>query len=356
MTTAATASISEVASRLREIANSTAEPEVMISTDDLRQLLDAASNTGVPGAGMECEEAFYNHFNYDPESANFDRSDLAVWRDAWASSRRGTDGNAVHHVHQLGQALGECIAAAGIIRPDVYLSGPELLMFAEDLRTVLAQSEQGAAASNAVIDFVLANPCESPMEFLRCWNQGDFESLRKEWPETPEEVFIGADTLHPKTVGYGKGAPKPFKPLTAIKLLTNCRASLASGLESVGSCEAEFSIHDRALIADVDAFLLGHPSPVDAAGAASAVRDDLNADGAYAQYKAAAQAVVRAVERAYPINSVQRVKVGRSIIDGEVVQHMDCWWSRPGEFIIRNIKTDKTRSVTHTQVKDAVGQ
>lgn len=44
-----------------------------------------------------------------------------------------------HHVQMLGQALGECIAAAGIIRPDASLSGPELLMFADDLKRHLAQ-------------------------------------------------------------------------------------------------------------------------------------------------------------------------------------------------------------------------
>jgi hypothetical protein len=32
------------------------------------------------------------------------------------------------------------------------------------------------------------------MEFLRCWNDGDFDSIRREWPNAPEEVFNGADT------------------------------------------------------------------------------------------------------------------------------------------------------------------
>jgi len=37
------------------------------------------------------------------------------------------------------------------------------------------------------------------MAFLRCWYEGDFEVIRREWPEAPETVFIGADPLHPKT-------------------------------------------------------------------------------------------------------------------------------------------------------------
>jgi hypothetical protein len=50
-------------------------------------------------------------------------------------------------------------------------------------------------AAVAAIGYVLDHPCESPMEFLRCWNEGNFEALRKEWPDVPVEVFIGADPL-----------------------------------------------------------------------------------------------------------------------------------------------------------------
>lgn len=31
------------------------------------------------------------------------------------------------------------------------------------------------------------------MEFLRCWMHGDFDAIRKEWPDAPESVFVGAD-------------------------------------------------------------------------------------------------------------------------------------------------------------------
>ncbi|MCS8413320.1 hypothetical protein N0754_18625 [Pseudomonas aeruginosa] len=40
----------------------------------------------------------------------------------------------------LGQLLGECVAAAGITRPDAELSGPQLLMFGEDLKRDLEKS------------------------------------------------------------------------------------------------------------------------------------------------------------------------------------------------------------------------
>ena len=47
--------------------------------------------------------------------------------------------------------------------------------------------------ASAAIAFALQT--EEPMEFLRCWNEGDFEAVRREWPDAPDDVFIGADPL-----------------------------------------------------------------------------------------------------------------------------------------------------------------
>lgn len=48
----------------------------------------------------------------------------------------------------------------------------------------------------AAIQFALED--DDGIEFLRCWNEGDFDSIRDQWPEAPEEVFIGADPLYCK--------------------------------------------------------------------------------------------------------------------------------------------------------------
>ena len=58
-------------------------------------------------------------------------------------------------------------------------------------------SNQNAAV--AAIEFAFTIEEGEGMDFLRVWSEGDFETLRKEWPEAPEAVFIGADPLHPKT-------------------------------------------------------------------------------------------------------------------------------------------------------------
>lgn len=61
------------------------------------------------------------------------------------------------------------------------------------------QNEQSReSATVAAIEFAL-QPDSDGLEFLRVWFHGDFDSIRKEWPEAPEAVFIGADPLHPKT-------------------------------------------------------------------------------------------------------------------------------------------------------------
>ena len=49
-------------------------------------------------------------------------------------------------------------------------------------------------AAVAAIQFALDD--DEGMQFLRLWNGGDFDVIRREWPEAPEEVFIGADPLH----------------------------------------------------------------------------------------------------------------------------------------------------------------
>ncbi len=52
-------------------------------------------------------------------------------------------------------------------------------------------------ATIAVIQFVLETEKKdsSGMDYLRLWNEGEFDKCRKEWPEAPDECYIGADVL-----------------------------------------------------------------------------------------------------------------------------------------------------------------
>ena len=67
------------------------------------------------------------------------------------------------------------------------------------LNARIAELERDAARAaisyNAVISYMLGDGrMEEPMEFLRCWNEGNFAALRREWPEAPEEIYL-ADPL-----------------------------------------------------------------------------------------------------------------------------------------------------------------
>lgn len=60
---------------------------------------------------------------------------------------------------------------------------------------VLAEAEElNSDAAVAAIQFALDD--DGGIQFLRHWNDGDFDVIRRVWPEAPEEVFIGADPLH----------------------------------------------------------------------------------------------------------------------------------------------------------------
>jgi hypothetical protein len=60
----------------------------------------------------------------------------------------------------------------------------------------LEELNRTEAAYNAVIGYMLGKGyMKSPMEFLSCWNEGNFEALREEWPDAPEEIYL-ADILY----------------------------------------------------------------------------------------------------------------------------------------------------------------
>ncbi|CAD0264212.1 hypothetical protein DENIT_20099 [Pseudomonas veronii] len=90
------------------------------------------------------------------------------------------------HVVPVGQLPGQrasitVIAEKGAVPDLSFLQEPGFSIMAND-------------AAVAAIQFALQG--DEGMSFLRCWNEGDFDAIREEWPEAPEAVFIGADPLH----------------------------------------------------------------------------------------------------------------------------------------------------------------
>lgn len=191
--------ITEITARLHEIAYRDSATMVSVKAEDLRQLLDSTSKACVQGASTNRKEALADHFKTVARNP-MGSYELGVQHPTWATSQANLDSNEAHHVEVLGHALAACIEEAGIIQPDVSLTGPQLLHFASDLRNVIISQRQAEEAYNALITFVLSSQTECAIEFLRCWNEGDFESCRQEWPEAPDAVYVGADSLHSKTM------------------------------------------------------------------------------------------------------------------------------------------------------------
>lgn len=53
-------------------------------------------------------------------------------------------------------------------------------------------------AAAAAIEFALGSDVgtgSDGLEFLRLWNDGEFDKVREYWPSVPDAVFIGADPL-----------------------------------------------------------------------------------------------------------------------------------------------------------------
>lgn len=67
-------------------------------------------------------------------------------------------------------------------------STPDLSFLQEPGFSIVANDPAGAAIQFALND-------DDGMQFLRLWNEGEFDTIRREWPDAPDEVFIGADPL-----------------------------------------------------------------------------------------------------------------------------------------------------------------
>jgi len=76
--------------------------------------------------------------------------------------------------------------------------------------------------------------------------------------------------------------------------------------------------------------------------------------GVKREYEEAAKRLAAATEAAFPIGTVIAVTLGKSRIVGEVVRAGGCWWSRPAQVVIRNLKSGKQRNFSATYEGHAV--
>ncbi|MFP3609237.1 hypothetical protein SB778_03870 [Paraburkholderia sp. SIMBA_050] len=65
---------------------------------------------------------------------------------------------------------------------------------------LLATLDATCAAPNAAVPAIqFALEADEGMTWLRLWNEGEFEACRREWPEAPDDCYIGADQFFTPT-------------------------------------------------------------------------------------------------------------------------------------------------------------
>ncbi|MYM37236.1 hypothetical protein GTP38_23190 [Duganella sp. FT94W] len=78
-------------------------------------------------------------------------------------------------------------------------------------------------AAVAAIHFALELTDGTEIDFLRVWNEGNFDALRKEWPEAPEAIYIGADPSHPETTALFEKEDDAARLQKLLRCCTNAK-------------------------------------------------------------------------------------------------------------------------------------
>lgn len=110
--------------------------------------------------------------------------------------------------------------------------------------TPLRQDDQSPAV--AAINFSLRTT--EGLEFLRAWRQGDWDVIRREWPEAPESVFVTAlasPLFRPAKAGARERLFENRVPeaaarqcATVLAWLTECNLATLEGLRALKSTSA----------------------------------------------------------------------------------------------------------------------
>ena len=165
------------------IAPSSATAEALVPHEKLRGAALVDATLTAPERPLAQPVVGYTHA-LNNENAVLDMPDPAA--------------NIVQHLDKLAWLLAEGILILKDRNPDdanwfVQAEAALDLIHKQGITSNLPLENDAAVEA---IQFALAN--DEGLAFLRCWNEGDFQAIRDEWPEAPEEVFIGADPLHGK--------------------------------------------------------------------------------------------------------------------------------------------------------------
>lgn len=175
----------------RELYAGQPEPvnqQLLASLKDCMQFLDAGCNA--------CTVSL-NSDSYPCHSCN--RVELKATADKRKPRQFFIDANAAIAAAEVAQNVGEqprC-ACGDSFTIDAVCANCLAAKQPDSTQPVAVPDEHDPAV--AVIAFVLdlerKGYCGEGIDFLRLWNEGEFEVCRREWPDAPPECYIGADPL-----------------------------------------------------------------------------------------------------------------------------------------------------------------
>lgn len=98
--------------------------------------------------------------------------------------------------------LGYAIHTDAMNPPDVPVVGCD----AKTMETALADALDPANPAVELIKFIVESRIDEPEALMHCWSEGDFDSIRCEWPEVPESVFEGLESSKARARSQAKAA------------------------------------------------------------------------------------------------------------------------------------------------------
>ncbi|HCI0103819.1 TPA: hypothetical protein NOV85_003394 [Pseudomonas aeruginosa] len=116
-----------------------------------------------------------------------------AWKMARAALAHDEQEQAAHEIRLLANALGECIQAAGITAPGVPLTGPQLLMFAEDLKRDL----QRAALAQPSPAGEYGDAYQGAREDIAIWKRRALEAEQALRQAHNGQTFMGEPLVQP---------------------------------------------------------------------------------------------------------------------------------------------------------------
>ena len=97
-------------------------------------------------------------------------------------------------IQKWGNSAALRLPAALLAQLDVQIGDSFDADIAKGALTLRPAKPKALQHSDAAIEAMkYALRTDEGMEFLRCWMHGDFDAIRKEWPDAPKSVFVGAD-------------------------------------------------------------------------------------------------------------------------------------------------------------------